>query len=334
MLLLLGLVGGQGAGAVQQSWEISNRIRCAENLRTIGQAMRSYAIDDVRGGGHPRAVWDVETTDQPKFGTPYEGHDLGPRAGVNPYLTDAKPSVEEDLLRYTPEPNDVTASFYHLMRVSDLTPVHFICPATRRRPLEFGEELGQRGKWMYTNWPGHGALRDHLTYSFQNMYFSIDAVGRGAKWTDTLSAQYVLVADINPGGEALPDARMGDARDGRTSALNSPNHFGYGQNVLHADGAVRFITTPFEGPRRDNIYTFRSAGHAEAGDRPLGELASAGIVGSAYDGLDNVLLPTAELLKQEAPKFATEVEAQRALNDEPWRQEVLDRYRSRQQERR
>ena len=296
--------------------------------------MRAYAIDDVRAGRHPRALWDPQAP--PVFGTPYEkDQNLGPNSDADPFATAEaakKNPALEPRLPYVPSPNDVTAAFWHLMRQSELSPEHFICPASGRRPFEFPAGTT---KMHYTNWPGHAALREHLSFSFHNMYFSIDGVGRGAKWADTLSATHVLVADMNPGNEALlqlttadvpePDA-LGPDAGSEVKPYNSPNHFGYGQNILHADGAVRFVLSPLVGPKRDNIYTYRGSGVEVAGEEPLGSLPSAGIIGPGFDAHDNILLPTAELLKQQAPKMPTEQEAQRANESEPWRREILQRY--------
>ncbi len=63
---------------------------------------------------------------------------------------------------------------------------------------------------------------------------------------------------------------------------NSLNHGRDGQNVLFGDGHVEFVTTPFCGVKRDNIYTRRS---------PSSPTGSSSVVDSPYDAEDSVLLP-------------------------------------------
>ena len=77
--------------------------------------------------------------------------------------------------------------------------------------------------------------------------------------------------------------------------------------MLYADGSVRFVTTPMGGPQEDNIYTYRSSAR-QKGDQILSEIKSGGFAGSPVDGVDSVLLPTAEQLGQERRPVPTEDE--------------------------
>ncbi len=312
VLGLSGVVAAGGMSAIQQQWEQDNRIRCAANLRQIGQAMRQYAIDDVRGGAFPRTIYSSNTADSPVFGTPYATDaDLGGHVDADPFMSEQMAGDEPSrkaLVKYTPAPNDVTAALWHLYRESDLTPDVFVCPSTRMNPFTFAE--GEQ-KMHYTNWRGEASLRDHLSYSIQNMYFNPGAVGRGFKWTDSMRSPFIIMADMNPGTEeALRE--HGQASGGgpptaileEAAAYNSHNHFGHGQNVLHADGAVRFSTSPLVGPRGDNIWTYRS----DTAQDQLGTLPGGGFVGSAFDREDCLLLPTATQVEQPAETLPTDAE--------------------------
>ena len=309
-IVLLSLVAGAAAPGVVQAWEASNKVKCGSNLRQIGMAMRQYAIDDVRGGAYPRTLYDAATADTPVFATPYrDDAALGPAADADPFVTPERARTRPDLLPlvpYAPKPNDVTAALFHLLRQSDLTAEIFVCPSTGLKPLKFADGFG---KAAYTNWPGAPALRDGLSYSFQNMYPNRDAVGRGFKWTDSLNSTFAIAADMNPGGEAVLNATPDMAVDDPNRiAANSHNHFGDGQNVLFADGSVRFVATVFEGPQRDNIYAYRVEGAVPQQKFALAASKNGGTVGSAYDAGDSVLVPTAEGLGQKSRPMPTEDE--------------------------
>ena len=201
---LLALVAATTMPAMVSAWEAANRVKCGTNLRRIGQTMRQYAIDDVRGGAYPRTLYDATAGDKPQFATPY-GDDAkpGPKVDADPFATaelaKRKPELES-LVPFTPAANDVTAAMWHLLRVSDLTTAIFNCPSTLHKPVVFAPG---KGKTAYTNWPGKAALRDGLSYSFQQMYPNAAAVGRGFKWTDSLPSAFAVAADMNPGGDGL-----------------------------------------------------------------------------------------------------------------------------------
>ena len=224
--------------------------------------MRQYAIDDAEAGLYPR--------------TRYDPTDPTPRFFTNPMATD--PFAEDG-----PLPNDVTAGMWHLMRCADLTPENFICSEDgAAEPVDF-KALGVTGNMRMSNFPG----RQNLSYSFANPYPTPAAEKAGWKWNDSLASTMPVAADVNPGNPLLltltPDSGGGELRAG-----NSPNHGREGQNVLFADGSVRFVMTPFEGAQRDNIYT---AGGPEtlAADPSTGGVR---IVSPPLTPTDMVLLPT------------------------------------------
>jgi prepilin-type processing-associated H-X9-DG protein len=154
----------------------------------------------------------------------------------------------------------------------------------------------------------------NLSYSYINPYPSAVALDAGFKLNFTLPSEFAVAADINPGGEGPVRARPGQMPpaggqrqpatkpstgwkfDAAMRAANSPNHGGFGQNVLYGDGHVEWQATPFCGmprdrqqsrdrlPRRDNIY-LRDMGPRGDGVDP--------IVGPVSDQLDSILLPTA-----------------------------------------
>ena len=245
----------------QRSREQANRVKCASNLRQIGQGLQMYANENK--GNFPRALYDGVG------GTPTE------------YTA---PDAPDPLAPGGPGPNDVTAAFYLLLRTQDLTSEVFICPTSP------GERFDPRGKPLtaFSNFPDGR----YLTYSYVNPYPTKAAVKDGFKLNYTLTSDFAIAADINPGGSGPASVTPQSPRR-QMSVANSGNHNGDGQNVLYADGHVEFQNTPFCGmPRgagaaafRDNVYTC-GAGY---GAGPGG--AGVAVNGAPVDKLDSVLLP-------------------------------------------
>src|SRR5687767_8196613 len=90
------LAGGVAPALVCRSREQASRVRCASNLRQIGQGIQMYANENK--GNFPRTVYDGVG------GTPTEY--TGWQA-ANPFGPGG------------PAPNDVTAAFFLLLRTQD-----------------------------------------------------------------------------------------------------------------------------------------------------------------------------------------------------------------------
>lgn len=204
--------------------------------------------------------------------TRYDPADPTPRFFTNPLGND--PFGADG-----PEPNDVTAAWYLLLRHTDLTAEQFLCPLTEHGgPLKYSDFTGRDDKRSMSNFPD----RRFIGYSFANPYPLAEL--SDWDWSTRRSSTFALAADINPGvAELLTTPVTADMKTMRK--LNTPNHRGEGQNVLFADGSVRYVNTPFEGPVRDNIYT--------AGGPPDVSAASDGvaIVSPPVTSNDSVLLP-------------------------------------------
>ncbi len=78
-----------------------------------------------------------------------------------------------------------------------------------------------------------------IGYSYRNMY-GVDK----PKWDGTAA---VILTDRNP--------LFADGATITSANINSNNHDGRGNNVLHADGSVNWATSPNIGPANDNIWT-------------------------------------------------------------------------------
>ena len=89
--------------------EQSNRIKCASNLRQIGQSIELYR--QVNNGKLPRTIADESENPTPAFFT--------------------NPAAPDPFGPGGPEANDLTAALYLLVRAGDLSEEVFICPSSQ-----------------------------------------------------------------------------------------------------------------------------------------------------------------------------------------------------------
>jgi prepilin-type processing-associated H-X9-DG protein len=255
-LLFAGLLS-----ANQNADEQNRRVKCASNLKQLGMAIMLYANENK--GAFPRTRYDSANEES-----------VAAFTGVD---------ASHPFAKGGPEANDVTASIFLILRTEDLGNEVFVCPSGKAKPLKF-----PAGK-DFSNFSNFTSLKN-LGYSYINAYPSKAAVAKGFKLNFTLPADFAIMADLNPGGDALAklDAHAGgdEMKKG-----NSPNHEQLGQNVLFADGHVEWAETPFCGQKRsdglpDNIYTRFLPEDAPKDADP--------IMGPAMDQSDSVLLPSAD----------------------------------------
>lgn len=256
--------------------ERSRRIRCASNLRQIGQGLMLYADANKT---YPRVRYDPTPGAKLNYHTGFES--------VDPFGKNG------------PEINDITAAVFLLVRNCDLSMEVFLCPSMTMERL-LGDKPPQPRWWTKTwkedspqnmaNFPAP----ETLDYSLTQPYPDKNAIDRGYKWSANVSADWVIAADKNPGGADLlkltTDSPAKEMRGG-----NSANHRRDGQNVLFNDGHVEWQTTAFAGASRDNIYTRAKVRRFEA----TGEWIQLDVPASEEGTqpacpLDSVLLPTSE----------------------------------------
>ena len=70
-VLLVLLLGTYSVAQFNRARETANRVKCASNLRQIGQAMLLYSNENR--GAYPRTIFDMGNP-APVWGTPYEGN--------------------------------------------------------------------------------------------------------------------------------------------------------------------------------------------------------------------------------------------------------------------
>src|SRR2546423_3768678 len=91
--------------SLNRARETANRVKCASNLRQIGQAILLYSNENK--GAYPKTYTTVGTTVTPTWGTQLTPP---PATGADPF--NATSGVQ---------PNDVTAALFLLMRTQDIT---------------------------------------------------------------------------------------------------------------------------------------------------------------------------------------------------------------------
>ena len=235
--------------------ESADRVKCASNLRQIGQALLLYSNDNR--GVYPRTIASLVKDGQepvPTWGT-------GAAAG-NPF-------VDAD----GPRDNDVTAALFLLLRTQDITSEVFTCPMSSAEKDTYGG--GTNAPLNRSNFTN---LKKNLSYSYQNPYPRQKAIDAGFKLNNAIGAEFAVAADINPGtaggDNVFAPTATSSAKDMRQA--NSRNHDQDGQNILYGDGHVSWESNPFVGVNRDNIFG----------------TADGKIVSSPVDANDSILLPT------------------------------------------
>jgi prepilin-type processing-associated H-X9-DG protein len=252
--------------------ESRNRILCAANLRSIATHAFIYSNQDIRNGGKfPRTYFDP--------GQPLDKTLLGNAAGRSRSFDVETPGIVGT--------NNVTSSFYLLLKSTDLTTDVFVCPSGGAQRAYVGQDLLNR-----SNWPAPYAAFN--SYSYACPFPTAAAISSGWKFDNSLGRDYPLASDINPGmrnGVGPTTVAFNDDPTAMRPA-NSPNHWFDGMNVAYCDGSVEWQTSPFAGAQkvgqsfRDNIFT-NNAG--------VGSNGRGGTIwGHPVDAADSVLLPTAQ----------------------------------------
>lgn len=259
--------------ALNRVRETANRAKCASNLKQIGAAMIIYSNENK--ALFPRTAASPTLASTVTWGT-----------GTIASLSNADPFSSTASNR--PSDNDVGASFFLLMRSGDLVPEVFTCPSSNAEKWDFGGGINTAQNW--TNFNGLTGTKTNLAYSYQNPFANTTALSAGFRFNSSMTAEFALAADINPGTAGTNDnvivvETTSSARETRQG--NSNNHDEDGQNVLYADGHVEFLNTPFVGVQRDNIYTARFQTTAT-----IAGASNVTTTYSPYDGMDSILLPT------------------------------------------
>lgn len=171
-----------------------------------------------------------------------------------PPIAGTNPAAIDPFTAGGPGANDVTAAIFLLVRVQKLPPQLLICPYNDVNAWDPDPAGNLSNRSNFTDY------RHNLGYSYANPYPDARAEQAGYRLSSQINPQFPIMADLNPG---------------TGGSNNSRNHEDRGQNVMYADGHVRWETTPLVGIENDNIYVNKD-----------------GIVnGSPVDVEDTVMLP-------------------------------------------
>lgn len=276
--------------SLNRARETANRVKCASNLKQIGQAILLYSNENRNA--YPRTKYLSGATAVPTWGSPYAVTATAASVATttsDPFGTNTAAQV------YGTLNNDVTAALFLLLRTQDLVPEVFVCPSSNQEKFDYGGNGASAASFV--NWPGD-TVRNSLSYSYQNPYPSTTATSAGFKLNNSITAEFAVMSDKNPGyttGTDNVNAVFSTSSSRDTRQGNSNNHDKDGQNVLYGDGHVEFMQNPFVGVQRDNIFTARTVTTTTAGGGTNifgGAGATTFFQTSPYDGNDSFLLPS------------------------------------------
>jgi prepilin-type N-terminal cleavage/methylation domain-containing protein/prepilin-type processing-associated H-X9-DG protein len=264
--------------SLNRAREQANRVKCASNLRQIGQGIQMYANENK--GNFPRTYFDTNSATS-------VANTLG-KGSPNSFDPNGKNAPGAT------GPNSVTGSLFLLLKTQDLTSEVFICPSSQGERDTFeGKSVQDRANFT--------EIPLNLTYSYISPFPVQAARDAGFKLNYTLTSDFAVMGDVNPGvtggnpTDNVTAAKPASPRNTMANA-NSNNHNGDGENVLYADGHVEFTNTPYCGMLRstgqaatsfrDNIYTAKGYPGA-AVPVPGGHTANGG----PQDQNDTILYP-------------------------------------------
>ena len=257
--------------SLNRARETANRVKCASNLKQIGLAILLYSNENR--GAYPRTKASTPTT----TGTAaIMGHNGTSHTAQDPFTTD-----------HTDFTNNVPMALFLLLRTQDITSEVFTCPSSNAEKDTFGGGTNSAiNKSNFTD------LVKNLSYSYQHPYPSSTAIGGGFKLNNSISAEFAVGSDINPGMSGTDDNvvlpnNTSSAKDMKFA--NSNNHDGDGQNILFGDGHVEFLQNPFVGIQRDNIFT---RANDASGKRGESDPDWSDTIKGSLDANDSVLLPS------------------------------------------
>lgn len=252
--------------ALNAAKERANRVKCASNLRQIGQGLLLYANDNK--GAYPRTRYNAANATLTFW--------VGAMAS-DPFVTAG--GTQE---------NCVPSAIFMLIRNADLNPEVFVCPSSNQEKDTLNSQPAiSRGNFSSSN---------NLSYSMAHMYpngGANQAVSLGYKINSSVVADFAIAGDRNDGDAATSTGVVETSASTEQKKLNSKNHEMEGQNVLYNDGHCEWFTTSWVGANKDCIYAAAQTQAGMSGGPPT-QSTPARNAASSLDpklDLDTILLP-------------------------------------------
>ncbi|MFI5379779.1 MAG: hypothetical protein ACHRHE_10810 [Tepidisphaerales bacterium] len=233
--------------ALNAAKERANRVKCASNLRQIGQALQLYANDNKV---FPRTYYDPSqaASFKPDF---TGGAKTSPSS--NPFSPAANSSVGT---------NNALAAMFLLVRWTDLNQEVFVCPSSNQEKDTF---TTASGTMLTSKDVSNFTSANNVSYSFANMYPTGKRdrgeviIPSGYMWSPNVTADFAVAADRNDGFTTANAAAVAVLTSSGAQAqqrqANSRNHEQDGQNILFNDGHVDWSQSMWVGANKDGIYT-------------------------------------------------------------------------------
>jgi len=246
--------------SLNRARETANRVKCASNLKQIGEALLMYANDN--NGDYPRTYYSPGTATTAGAPVTLDLNGTYDNTSQDPFTSPAANGNSPM------DANNMPAAMWLIMRSEDISSAVFVCPSSNSTADNYGSSSSltlsaiNRSNWNY----GAGNnLYSACSYSYADCYPDLGAVASGYKLVEGMDPGLAIMADENPGYNINTSsaAGVGDnvlLPNSSSSAqykkwANTDNHGKDGQNVLYADGHVDFQNTAFCGLNGDNIYT-------------------------------------------------------------------------------
>ena len=243
--------------------ELANRAVCSANERGILQSMIVYAQSNK--SCFPSVIGPSSGVYQNNVGNPLAGASAS--AGTVVYGYYGTPEQQGSPL----------ACMWLLVLQGFITPKSFICPSDPHASVP-SEEFSSSQQY-YSNFGMVSGASTPSTISAGESYsiaYPWNNIGGvtvvGAWWNDNnATSDLPLICDMAPAQDSsAPGTLKRDVTQPLINAnaptiYNSGNHNGRGQNVCFGDAHVKWVTNPYVGESRDNIFTFSSPTPGTAG---------------------------------------------------------------------
>jgi prepilin-type N-terminal cleavage/methylation domain-containing protein len=259
--------------SLSRARELSKRTVCGSNLRGIGQACFIYAGDNREDF----PINDYGKRDAAgKITAPEVAGECAAPGFYREEDSSSTATASVSPVGHTGSTPSTTADLWLLVRSSLCTPKQFICPSTSKTPDDFTNYSNTavdpiklydfKGVDPTTSGGGRPPIGKsvvicrNLSYGYQyghDTQLASDAAPctAGIVPNTNMDPRFPLMADENPYIFGTDKTVVTNCGAGKPTNGNSTNHGGDGQNVLYADGAVRFEKEPTVGIESDNIYT-------------------------------------------------------------------------------